>query len=59
MKIKIDRYTISINEDSLVGVSKTKWINDRVKSFLWTGIKKEVLKEKFSEVYDIMNGLSE
>lgn len=50
---------ISINEDSLVGVSKTKWINARVKSFLWTGIKKDVLKEKFSEVYDIMNGLSE
>ena len=59
MKIKIDRYMISINEDSLVGVSKTKWINARVKSFLWTGIKKDVLKEKFSEVYDIMNGLSE
>lgn len=56
MKIKIGKYTIDINEDSLVKSKKANWVNSRVKSLDWTGISKDVLEEKFSEVYDIIKG---
>lgn len=55
MKIKIGKYTIDINENSLVKSKKANWVNSRVKSLDWTGISKDVLEEKFSEVYDIVN----
>ena len=56
MKIKIGKYTIDINEDSLVKSKKANWVNSRVKSLDWTGISKDVLEEKFSEVYDMIKG---
>ena len=56
MKIKIGKYTIDINENSLVKSKKANWVNSRVKSLDWTGISKDVLEEKFSEVYDIIKG---
>ena len=56
MKIKIGKYTIDINENSLVRSKKANWVNSRVKSLDWTGISKDVLEEKFSEVYDIIKG---
>ena len=56
MKIKIGKYTIDINENSLVKSKKANWVNSRVKSFDWTGISKDVLEEKFSEVYDVIKG---
>lgn len=56
MKIKIGKYTIDINENSLVKSKKANWVNSRVKSLDWTGISKDVLEEKFSEVYDVIKG---
>lgn len=56
MKIKIGKYTIDINENSLVKSKKANWVNSRVKSLDWTGISKDVLEEKFSEVYDMIKG---
>ena len=56
MKIKIGKYTIDINENSLVKSKKANWVNSRVKSLDWTGISKDVLEEKFSEVYDVLKG---
>lgn len=56
MKIKIGKYTIDINENSLIKSKKANWVNSRVKSLDWTGISKDVLEEKFSEVYDVIKG---
>ena len=56
MKIKIGKYTIDINENSLVKSKKANWLNPRVKSLDWTGTSKDLLEEKSSEVFHIIKG---
>lgn len=57
MRIIIGGYNIDINVDTAKQSKKSTWVRDRVKSFLWTGIDREVLEEKFTEVYDLILGL--
>lgn len=56
MRVRIDKYTIDINEDDLRKSRRSSWINARVKSFAWMGISPEILSAKFAEIYDIVKG---
>lgn len=56
MRVIIGGYNIDINVENATGARKSTWVSQRVKSFLWTGISRKVLEEKFSEVYDLING---
>ena len=56
MRVIIGGYSISINVDNALKAKKATWVRDRVKSFLWTGIERKILEDKFSEVYDLING---
>ena len=56
MRVIIGGYNISINVDNVLKAKKATWVRDRVKSFLWTGIERKILEDKFSEVYDLING---
>ena len=56
MRVIIGGYNISINVDNSLKAKKSTWVRDRVKSFLWTGIERKILEDKFSEVYDLING---
>lgn len=43
---------IDVNESDIRKSRKTSWVSQRVKAFEWTGIDRDVLTEKFSEVFD-------
>lgn len=57
MKIKLDGYTISFNVDVLKSSSKTGWISDRLEELSWTGIAPERLRDKLTELYELVNGV--
>lgn len=54
MKVTIGNYSIDFNEEKIRSMKRATYINSRVKSLEWTGIDREVLTEKVSEVYDIV-----
>lgn len=56
MRVIIEGYNIDINVESVKNTTKAKWVKDRVKSFLFTGINKKVLELKFSDVFDLCSG---
>lgn len=59
MKVTFGKITVSINEDVLKKSRRQQWINARVKELEHTGIDRDVLTEKFTEVYNIVNGAQE
>lgn len=52
MKVIMGKYMIDVNESDIRKSRKTSWVSQRVKAFEWTGIDRDVLTEKFSEVFD-------
>lgn len=54
MKVTIGNYSIDFNEEKIRATKKTKYINSRVNALEWTGIDRDTLTEKVSEVYDIV-----
>ena len=52
MKVIMGKYVIDVNESDIRKSRKTSWVGQRVKAFEWTGIDRDVLTEKFSEVFD-------
>ena len=56
MKMIIGKYVIDVNENDIRKSRKTSWVSQRVKAFEWTGIDRDVLTDKFSEVFDSIKG---
>ena len=54
MKVIIGNYSIDFNEEKIMNTKRVIYINSRVKSLEWTGIDRDTLTEKVSEVYDIV-----
>lgn len=54
MKVTIGNYSIDFNEEKIKVTKKAIYINSRVKALEWTGIDRDTLTEKVSEVYDIV-----
>ena len=57
MKIRLNGYTISFNIDVLKSTNKNDWINDRLNELSWTGIATERLRDKLTELYELVNGV--
>lgn len=55
MKVTIGNYSIDFNEKKIMTTRKAIYINSRVKALEWTGIDRDTLTEKVSEVYDIVH----
>lgn len=54
MKVTIGNYSIDFNEEKIRSMKRATYINSRVKALEWTGIDRDTLTEKVSEVYDIV-----
>lgn len=54
MKITIGNYSIDFNEKKIMDTKRAIFINSQVKALEWTGIDREILTEKVTEVYDII-----
>ncbi|MBF0651291.1 hypothetical protein IR083_20950 [Dysgonomonas sp. GY75] len=55
MKVKVDKFSISINEDKVKSyASKQNFVNDMVKAHQFTKIGEDKLKEVFGDVYDTL-----
>lgn len=59
MKIVIGNYAIDINEDEIRKSRRSSWVSGRVKAFEWTRIDRNILTEKFTEVYNLVRGTTE
>lgn len=57
MKIKIGTFSIDFNEEVIKrSRKKAAYVASQAKSLEWTGIAREILTEKISEVYDLVKG---
>lgn len=58
MKMVIGKYNIDVNEDDIRKSRRSSWVGKRVKAFEWTGIDCIILQEKFTEIYDMIKGVT-
>ena len=59
MKVRIGRYFVDVNDNTIIDTQKEIWVRERVAVFTWTDIDDNILEEKFSEIYDLVKGTIE
>ncbi len=59
MKVRIGRYFVDVNDNTIIDTQKEIWVRERVAAFTWTDIDDNILEEKFSEIYDLVKGTIE
>ena len=56
MIMVINGYRVSLNEDTMHVMDKTSYVDMMAESLSWIGVSPEILREKLTEVYELVTG---